>query len=113
MAPIWVIGPRKVYARAQFQVKGRGGGDCFQSGDGLDWRSQDRNIGRRQVAQQSHPATKDRRDIGEVIFLSEKMAAARELNSCCIGVEAALEGDTRLTHLLKSLLRVKPDQSSG
>ncbi len=29
--------------------------------------------------------------IGEVIFLSEKMAVAREISSCCVGTEAYLE----------------------
>ena len=30
-------------------------------------------------------------NIGEVTFLSEQIAAARELSSCCIGTEAHLE----------------------
>ena len=37
-----------------------------------------------------HQPMKDRRDIGDVVFLSETMAAARESSSCCVGVEAAL-----------------------
>ena len=37
---------------------------------------------------------KDRRDIGEVVFPIEKMVAAREVSSCCVGVEAALENDS-------------------
>ncbi len=32
-------------------------------------------------------------NIGRVVFLSEKMDAARESSSCCIGVEALLEAD--------------------
>ena len=40
--------------------------------------------------------TKDRRDIGEVVFPIEKMIAAREISSCCVGVEAALENNSKL-----------------
>ncbi len=29
--------------------------------------------------------------IGQVEFLSEKLSAARELSSCCVGVEAYLD----------------------
>ncbi len=43
-----------------------------------------------------YPPTKDRRDIGEVVFPIEKMLAAREISSCCVGVEAALETDSKL-----------------
>ncbi len=49
-------------------------------------------------------ASKDRRNIGEVVFLSEKMAAARELSSCCVGVEASLESDTGLLGYVRSLI---------
>ena len=35
--------------------------------------------------------TKDRRDVGQVVFPIEKMLAARELSTCCLGTEAALE----------------------
>jgi hypothetical protein len=38
-----------------------------------------------------YPAIKDRRDIGKVVFPIEKMMAAREVSSSCIGVEALLE----------------------
>jgi hypothetical protein len=38
-----------------------------------------------------YPATRDRRDIGQVVFPIEKMLKARELQSCCVSVEAALE----------------------
>lgn len=34
---------------------------------------------------------KNRRDIGRVVPLIEKMEAAREFSSCCVGVEALLE----------------------
>jgi hypothetical protein len=43
------------------------------------------------MATGKYPPTKDRRDIGQVVFPIEKMDAARELKSCCLGVEAALE----------------------
>jgi hypothetical protein len=42
-----------------------------------------------------YPATKDRRDIGSVDFAIEKMMAAREASSSCIGVEALLEIDSK------------------
>jgi hypothetical protein len=42
-----------------------------------------------------YPATKDRRDIGSVDFASEKMMAAREFSSSCVGVEALLEIDSK------------------
>ncbi len=41
----------------------------------------------------TYPPTKDRRDIGRVEFPIEKVLEARELHSCCIAVEAALEAD--------------------
>ena len=43
-----------------------------------------------------YPPIRDRRDIGEVVFPIEKMLAAREISSCCVGVEAALETDSKL-----------------
>jgi len=33
-----------------------------------------------------YPATKDRRDIGSVDFVIEKMMAACGVSSCCVGV---------------------------
>ncbi len=42
-----------------------------------------------------YPPTRDRRDIGQVISPIEKMMAAREASSCCVGVEALLEIDAR------------------
>ncbi len=42
-----------------------------------------------------YPSTKDRRDIGSVDFAIEKMMAAREVSSCCVGVEALLETDSK------------------
>lgn len=50
-----------------------------------------------------YPPTRDRRDIGRVVFPIEKMAAARELSSCCVGVEAALETDTGLSGVMRQL----------
>ncbi len=42
-----------------------------------------------------YPRTRDRRDIGRVDFAIEKMMAAREISSCCVGVEALLEMDSK------------------
>ena len=42
-----------------------------------------------------YAATKDRRDIGRVDFAIEKMMAAREISSSCVGVEALLEIDSK------------------
>lgn len=52
-----------------------------------------------------YPPTKDRRDIGQVVFLSEKMAAAREFSSCCIGTEAYLETNTGFNGLISKLTK--------
>lgn len=43
-----------------------------------------------------YPAMKDRRDIGSVDIAIEKMMAAREASSACVGVEALLETDSKL-----------------
>lgn len=37
--------------------------------------------------------------IGRVVIFSEKMDAAREMSSCCIGVEALLEADAQRTSI--------------
>lgn len=42
----------------------------------------------------TYPPSKDRRNIGKVVFPIEKMMRARELSSGCIGVEAMLENDS-------------------
>ena len=42
-----------------------------------------------------YPSSRDRRDIGQVVFPIEKMMAAREASSSCVGVEALLEIDSR------------------
>ena len=48
-----------------------------------------------------YPRTKDRRDIGEVVFLHEKMQMAREISSFCVGTEALLESNQGFKNLLK------------
>ena len=45
--------------------------------------------------------SRDRRDIGEVVFLHEKMQMAREISSCCVGTEALLESNQGFKNLLK------------
>jgi hypothetical protein len=51
-----------------------------------------------------HPPVKDRRNTGSVVPFVEKFLAARELSSCCVGTEAALEVDRPdLVRLAKSL----------
>ena len=40
--------------------------------------------------------TRDRRDIGQVVFPIEQLMAARALSSCCAGQEAMLETGKRL-----------------
>ena len=42
-----------------------------------------------------HDKMKNRRDIGQVVFPIEQMLAAREMSSCCVGVEAMLEQDAQ------------------
>lgn len=52
---------------------------------------------------------KDRRDIGEVVFPIEQMLAAREVSSCCVGVEAALEINAKsIKDRVKELISAKP-----
>ncbi len=41
--------------------------------------------------------SRDLRDIGQVTPLADKLHLARELSSCCVGVEALLETDRALT----------------
>lgn len=43
----------------------------------------------------TYPPTRDRRDMGQVISPIEKMMAAREASSSCVGVEALLEIDAK------------------
>ncbi|MEQ8652958.1 MAG: hypothetical protein RIC87_10885 [Kiloniellales bacterium] len=46
---------------------------------------------------------KNRRDVGRVVILSEEMAAAREVHSCCVGVEASLERKVDFGEVLRRL----------
>ena len=48
------------------------------------------------MQRKKYPATRDYRDIGSVDIAIEKMMAAREVSSCCVGVEALLETDSEL-----------------
>jgi hypothetical protein len=43
---------------------------------------------------------RDRRDIGHVVFLADKIDAARQLSGCCVGVERILEDDADTPGLL-------------
>jgi hypothetical protein len=54
---------------------------------------------------QKYRPIKDRRDIGEVVFPIEKMIAAREISSCCVGIEAALENNSKLITVRTSRMR--------
>ena len=45
--------------------------------------------------------SKNRRDIGKVVTLNEKMSAAREISSCCVGVEAILETNNEIDGYVK------------
>ena len=47
------------------------------------------------MSKTKHPPVRDRRDVGQVVSPIEKMMAAREASSCCVGVEALLEVDAR------------------
>ena len=47
------------------------------------------------MSHKKYPAMKDRRDIGRVDFAIEKMMAAREISSACVGVEVLLEVDSK------------------
>jgi quercetin dioxygenase-like cupin family protein len=55
-------------------------------------------------------SAKNRRDIGKVIPLIEKMNAAREISSCCVGVEALLETNNEIEGYVK---RVKNRSGTG
>jgi len=48
-----------------------------------------------------YPPCRDRRDIGQVISPIEKMMAAREASSSCVGVEALLEIDAKQIRRVK------------
>ena len=57
---------------------------------------------------QNTQASKNRRDIGKVIPLIEKMRAAREISSDCVGVEALLETNSEIDGYVK---RVKLEKN--
>jgi hypothetical protein len=57
------------------------------------------------MEREKHSPSKNYRDIGEVVFLSEKMIAAREISSCCVGIEAALENNSKLITVRTSRVR--------
>ena len=52
-----------------------------------------------------YPPTRNRRDIGQVISPIEKMMAAREASSSCVGVEALLEIDAEQIRAVKDKVR--------
>ena len=62
------------------------------------------------MAPRRYPPTKDWRDVGHVVFLNEKMEAAREFSSCCIGTEAALETNSGFKALMRRLANKPEDQ---
>ena len=53
---------------------------------------------------------KNRRDVGKAIPLIDKMSAAREISSCCVGVEALLETNREIEGYTK---RVKNRDGTG
>lgn len=56
----------------------------------------------------SEAPTKDRRNIGRVEFPIERLQAARELSSCCVGVEASLQPKSKSEHDIGRLIgRIK------
>ncbi len=59
------------------------------------------------------PPLKNRREIGQVVFPIEKMKAARELSSCCVGVEASLETNTGFASLARLLSLPGSSKNSG
>ena len=61
------------------------------------------------MTDRKHPPMRDRRDVGQVVFVSEKMQVAREISSCCVGIEVALEQDSGFSALMRYLRREQPD----
>lgn len=57
------------------------------------------------MAKTKHPPSKDRRDIGQVVFPIEKLLVAREISSCCVGTEAALETNSGFGGLTMQILK--------
>ncbi|MEM7505688.1 MAG: hypothetical protein AAF415_03000 [Pseudomonadota bacterium] len=58
-----------------------------------------------------HAPMRGRRDVGSVVDLSQKMAAARKIRVCCFGTEAALEKDRALGRLIRTLGRMNPNRT--
>ncbi len=55
-----------------------------------------------------------RRDIGEVVSPIERLVAAREVSSCCVGVEALLEADAAaIDRQLRNRLRQNGPRRRG
>ncbi len=50
-----------------------------------------------------YPATRNLRDIGQVVPFIEKMDAARLSSSCCVGVEANLETNKDISGFMHRL----------
>ena len=59
------------------------------------------------MAKSKHPPSKNRRDIGQVVFPIEKLLAAREFSSCCVGTEARLETNSGFEGLSKQVAEQK------
>jgi len=57
------------------------------------------------VKAKKYPPTRNRRDIGQVISPIEKLMAAREASSSCVGVEALLEIDAKQIRNVKDKAR--------
>jgi len=58
---------------------------------------------------EKHSPSKNYRDIGEVVTPLEKMNAARELSSCCLGTEALLASNKNFdSYIRRNRSRTKP-----
>jgi hypothetical protein len=55
---------------------------------------------------------KNRRDIGQVVFVQEKIMTARNRSSCCVGVESALEADVGFEGLKRRLAEGSPSSKA-
>ena len=60
---------------------------------------------------EKHSPSKNYRDIGEVVTPMEKMNAARELSSCCLGTEALLASNKNFdSYIRQNRSRTKPEK---
>jgi len=50
---------------------------------------------------EKHPPSKNYRDIGEVVTLMDKINAARELSSFCLGTEALLASNKNFNSYIR------------